>query len=206
MSKIKCSLTVSEGLHLCNQLIQGTPIQDKLIKYKIERNIYFETLDDLGQIGRSYWLKFLARHKDYIRRKTPKKFSLDRSSWTTYMNFDDMYRHVEEVMIKSKIARRLETSVWMDEANNVLESEDNSIGCKVEVDLFRPEMALVLDKVGCNTSQECNNAVGGELFLSGKNLHPYRTVSTRHNHFTVLGVTALSGEPVLCVVIISEKK
>lgn len=42
MSRIKRSLTVSEGLHLCNQLIKGTPVQEKLIQFKLERNIYFE--------------------------------------------------------------------------------------------------------------------------------------------------------------------
>ena len=76
----------------------------------------------------------------------------------------------------------------------------------MEVELTRPDLALVFDEVGCNTSQECDNSVGGELFLTGKYDQPYRSVSTRHSHFTVLGVTALSGEPVLCVVIITGKK
>ena len=67
-------------------------------------------------------------------------------------------------------------------------------------------MALVLDEVGCNTSQETDNAVGGELLLTGRDDQAYCSVATRTNHFTVLGVTALSGDPVLCVVIISGKK
>lgn len=122
------------------------------------------------------------------------------------MNFDDMYKHVEDVMVQSKIARRLEQPKFMDIDGNEVDSESEAVGCKVQVELTHPDMALVLDEVGCNTSQECDNAIGGKLFLTGKNDQPYRSVSSRHSHFTVLGVTALSGEPVLCVVIISGKK
>lgn len=114
MSKIKCSLTVSEGLHLCNQLIAGTDVQQRLIDFKTSQNIYAETPEDLGRVGRYYWNKFLKRNWRKIKSKTPKKFSLDQSMWTTYMNFGNMYHHVEEVMVESKIATRLPESVWMN--------------------------------------------------------------------------------------------
>lgn len=206
MSKIKRSLTVSEGLYLCNQLIADTEIQNKLIDFKISRNIFAEKMEDLGKVGRHYWKKFLARNRSKIRSKTPKKFSLDRSSWTTFMNFEDMYEHVEKVMVESNIAKKLPSAQWMDMYGKVVQEEHEACGCKVEVELQRPDLALVLDEVGCNLSQELDNAIGGELYLTGRDDEAYRSVSTRYNHFTVLGVTSLSGEPVLCVVIIAGKK
>ena len=206
MSKIKWSLSVSEGLHLCNQLIADTDIQKKLIDFKLSRNIFSEVPEDLGTVGRHYWKKFLKRNKQRIRSKTPKKIALDRTQWTTYMNFDDMYHHVEEVMIDSNIAERLPEPQWMDASGRVVDNEHEGNGYKVEVDLKRPDMALVLDEVGCNTSQETDNAIGGELLLTGRDEQAYWSVVTPTNHFTVLGVTALSGDPVLCVVIISGKK
>ena len=54
MGKIKRSLTLTEGLHLYNQLISCTEIQGKLIEYKISRYIYVKTTEDLGKVGRHY--------------------------------------------------------------------------------------------------------------------------------------------------------
>ena len=69
-----------------------------------------------------------------------------------------------------------------------------------------PDMALVMDEVGCNLSQDSDNNVGGEKFLTGRHDEPYHAVSNRNSHFTVLGITVLDGSPVLCIVIISKKK
>ena len=63
-----------------------------------------------------------------------------------------------------------------------------------------------MDNVGCNTLQESDHAVGGEKLLTGKDDQAYRSVSTHHHHFTVIGIMLLSGEAVLCVVIIAGKK
>ena len=104
MLKIKCSLTMTEGLHLCNKLIAGTEIQEKLIQFKISRNIYAESPEELGRVGRHYWKRFLRRNRQELRAKPGRKFAIDRSSWSTLMNFSDMYDHVEAVMVESNIA------------------------------------------------------------------------------------------------------
>lgn len=94
----------------------------------------------------------------------------------------------------------------MDANGRVVQNENKAMGCKVKVYLDPPNLALVLDEVGCNISQELDNPIGGELFLTGENNKVYRSVSTWHHHLPVIGVTALSGEPVLCVVIIVGKR
>ena len=206
MSKIKRSLTLTKGLHLCNQLIEDTPIQEKLIEYKLSRNIYASSTQELGRVGKHYWKKFLRRNRDAIRAKPGRKFALDRSSWTTIMNFSDMYEHVKQVMIDSKIATRLPEPQWMDKHGVIVDEEEPAAGCKVEVTLNRPDLALVMDEVGCNLSQDSDKRAGSELFLTGKDDEAYKSISTKHKHFTVMGVTALNGYPVLCVVVISGKK
>ena len=152
---------MSEGLHLCNELIAGTEIQQKLIEFKISRQIYAGSVADLGRVGRHYWKKFLPRNKNELRAKPGRKYAVDRSSWTTIMNFSDMYEHVEEIMCQSNIAHKLSSPQWMDKDGNVLENEEGSLGCKVQVSLDRPDCALVLDEVGCNLSQDCDNRIGG---------------------------------------------
>ena len=193
MSKIKRSLTMTEGLHLCNELITGTEIQQRLLDFKISRNIYAESLEALGRVGRHYWKKFLKRNRNELRAKPGRKFALDRSSWSTIMNFSDMYDHVESVMVDSNIAHKLETPQWVDRSGNIVENEEDSQGCKVEVSIDCPDCAIVMDEVGCNLSQDCDNRVGGELYLTGRQDEAYKSISTRHQHFTVLGLTALDG-------------
>ena len=79
---------------------------------------------------------------------------------------------------------------WTNKNGNILDSESElAYGCKAEMVLDRPDCALVMDKVGCNPSQECDNRVGRELYLTGKNDEAYNSVSSKHIHFTVLGVT-----------------
>ena len=165
MSKIKRSLTLTEGLHLCNELISGTEIQQKLIEFKISRNIYAESVEDLGHVGRHYWKKFLKRNSNELKAKPGRKYAIDRSSWTTIMNFSDMYEHVEEVMCESKIAHKLSVPQWVNKDGEVVEDEADSIGCKVQVQLDRPDCALVLDEVGCNLSQDCDKRVRGGDFI-----------------------------------------
>ena len=47
--------------------------------------------------------------------KERKKYALDCSLWTTFMNFDDMYSHIEKAMVEdSHIATKLPQPVWMN--------------------------------------------------------------------------------------------
>ena len=37
---------------------------------------------------------------------------------------------------------------------------EQGFGCKAEITIFRPDMALVMDEVGCNLLQEMDHVVG----------------------------------------------
>ena len=63
-----------------------------------------------------------------------------------------------------------------------------------------------LDECGCNLTQEGDNNVGGELYLTGINEKAYHCVSTCHSHFTVIPVTLLNGHLLMCIVIVSGKR
>ena len=41
MNKLKRSLTASDGLQLINELIDNTPIQQRLKEWKIKKQIYY---------------------------------------------------------------------------------------------------------------------------------------------------------------------
>ena len=70
----------------------------------------------------------------------------------------------------------------------------------------RWQLTFALDEVGCNLSQEKDDAKGGKIFLCGVDDVPYQCSSTKNSHFTCLGLTTLAGEGLMCVIILQGKK
>ena len=44
-------------------------------------------------LGRGYWQGFMARNGREVESKRGEKFAADRDNWSTYQNFDSMYKH-----------------------------------------------------------------------------------------------------------------
>jgi hypothetical protein len=78
-------------------------------------------------------------------------------------------------------------------------------GLKVKVDL-KNDMCLVLDEVGSNLNMVSDGHVGGKRYICEKGDEPKTPSSKKEKHFTCLGLTSLSGEQVMCVVIVDSMK
>ena len=207
MSHMKKPLNVSSGLNFINDSISGTIMQKWLIDWKLKHNIYYKDKEDLGKVGNNFWRGFMRRNGSRLKIKAGKRFAVDRANFTTYLNFKDMYDHIEQVLVdESKVATRFDEPVWMNKDGEVVDNESESYGLKVPIDLHRPDMCVVLDEVGCNISQEKDGAKGGERYICGIDQEPYLSSATKNCHFTVLGLTTLDGEGLMCVVIIQGKK
>ena len=208
MSNIKRSLKPSECLMLINELIDGTEIQNHLIDWKINKNIFHKDRNDLGKLGWNYWRSFLKRNSDTLKSKLGRNYAYDRSNFSNYLNFADMYDHIERILVEeSKIAERIPQPVWMNLEAKEVTNEMDADGCKVTINITRPDMALVLDECGCNLSQEGDSGNrSSQLVVGGTKHTAYDTIATKHNHFTVLGITRLDGVAIMCVIIINGKK
>ena len=126
------------------------------------------------------------------------KIKIDRTVWSTYRNFDQMYNQVGQEMIKAKIVRVIDPS-WMDAKEHVVKEVD-AFGCKVNLDTTRPYMIFTMDEVGGNIKQKGDDAVGGQLILCEKGKTPQQKISTKDKQYTVIGLTNLEGLAVMCVV------
>ena len=200
MARIRQSLSPSKGLKLVNDMIEGTELQEDLVKWK-----EIHTSNSSGTVVKKYWGNFMRRHGDIIRSKRGQKYSLDRSNWSTYANFKDMYDHNIEEMEEAGVAKRRDIPVWMDRTGNVCD-ESEAVGCKVTHDLIHPEMCVVGDEVGGNLNMAGDGHVGGERYLCEKNSVPQQKTSTKDKHFTLLPLTLLTGQPLMCILIIAGKK
>jgi hypothetical protein len=204
LAKLGSPISCGQGVHIINDLIRGTVYQEQLIEYKKKQGIV-QSEDKLGMIGHNYWYAFLERNKDKLETKKGRKFELDRSKWTKYRNFKKMYDDIEDDMVDAGVAIRLDEPVWMDKEGNRVE-EKNSVGFKVRSKLTRPDMCVVMDEVGCNLSMMKDGHAGGQKFVVGKGNEAKLKGTKKEKHFTCLGLTLLSGEPLMCVVLIDGQK
>ena len=200
MAQIRQCLTPAEAIQLINSLIVGTQVQEDLIKFKQK---FSNNVD--GTVGVGYWRAFKKRNKHLIRSKKGKRYELNRANWSTYANFAQMYEQIYDEMEEAGLAVKFASPKWMDKLGNEVLKE-NSFGCMVTHDLLFPEMCLVMDEVGGNTSQKGDGHKGGQLMICAKDMVPQQKASTNDKHFTLLGLTALTGDPVMCVLIIEGKK
>ena len=115
---------------------------------------------------------------------------------------------ISEKLIEAGLAKRLDVPVWETrEGVTVSDDEkDKAFGCKVKIEITHPEMVIVADEVGCNTSQTGDGHVDGETYMCGKNKVPQKRASKKDKHFTLLGLTLLTGEPLMCVIIFAGEK
>ena len=118
-----------------------------------------------------------------------------------------MYQHIEDILVyDSKVASKFDKPKWMNGIGEEVFCENDSVGCKVSIDIKRPDMCIVMDEVGCNLSQENDNNNGGKKFVCEVDGQPYQSVATKSNHFTCLGLTLLDEQALMCVVMIVGKK
>ena len=196
--------SVEEGKYLIQSMINGTIHQKRYADFK--RNMLMKrtniTIDEtlLGQIGSSYYYGFLARNRRKIRSNRGRRFELNRAKWTSFRNFHHMYHDVESLMVEANVATSLDSPMFMDEYGNEV-NENLSYGCKVQTRLDLPECCIVMDEVGGDINMINDSYVGNMKFLSRPGQVPKINATKKSKKFTLLGLTSLSGKPILCVLI-----
>ena len=200
MSRIGDPLTPSCAIALINDLISGTKYQNCLEEFKRKHCGQTEK-EKLGKIGYKYWTNFKGRNAHLIVTRKGQKFELDRSQWTTYTNFWAMYNRFGDEMEYASVAQLFDEPQWMDREGTICQNEELAFGCKVTHNILRSDMILVMDEVGSDTSQKGDGAIGGEKFVCEKGTTPKENCSTKSKHWTLIGLTALDGTPVMCIII-----
>jgi len=196
---IRASLTPSDGIRLIKSSIIDTAVQKDLIVWNHK---YSHIRHNVDQVGAGYRQGFMRRNKHLIVSRKGQKYELNRSNWTTYKNFAQMYESIEEELIAAGVATLLDELVWISTNGDVVKEKDE-YGCKVTIDITKPEMCVVADEVGGNMSQKGDGLVGGELMLIKPGQVAQRNISTKDKHYTLLGLILLTGEPLICVVIMA---
>jgi hypothetical protein len=206
MGKIRQPLTVGETIDLANSLIEGKEQQQQLIRWKLRCNPDLP-LEAKGRIGYGWFQGFKKRHGSRLVTKRGERFAADRADWSKYMYIKQMYDVIYDNMVEAGIAEEIEDPITMDIHGNMVEKDDpQKFGLPCDITVLYPEFILFADETGCNTNQKKDGHLGGTKYVVERNTVPKEISSTCDKHFTVLGVTAASGEPVPCVVIFASEQ
>ena len=112
-----------------------------------------------------------------------------------------MYDLVYDRMEEARILEALDEPIWMNRKGEIVMSAEEALWMKVIHRVKHPEYMLFVGEVGNNTNMKDNGKVGGERLLKEKVQRAKITAMTSDAHFTVLGFTAATGEPVMCAII-----
>jgi hypothetical protein len=190
-------------LALANDLVKDTGIEEKVIAFKKK---YCGINCNTADLGPKYYEDFMKRNGHLLESKRGEKFANDRSEWSSYTNFEFMYDDIYDELVKSGNATKHNEALFFDKNGNRVETEEEAFGLPTQYVLIRPENVFHMDECGNNTNQKKDGPKGGSKMVCKKGTTPKIICATTDTHFTVLGVTASSNHPVMCVVIFAGEK
>jgi hypothetical protein len=117
--------------------------------------------------------------------------------------YDDVYGRLHEM----GIAEKLSEAVWRDRDNNIV-TEADAYGQKTAYSLIptQAHKLIMVDEVGENISHKGDGNAGGHKFMVAADMRAQVRNYFKDNHFTVLGFTAATGDPVMYAIIIAASK
>ena len=104
----------------------------------------------------------MKRYAHRLQSKRGKKYELERASWSTYLNFVEMYDAIEDQLIKAGVATRLPSPQAMDRSGKAVDDSKDAFGYKVTCEITHRHMIFVGDEVGANINYTGDGNRGGE--------------------------------------------
>ena len=201
LAEMNVPLTVGQTLPFINDLCSDHTIHSYIKKNRMNDQNWLGDEPNICKLGEKWFKNFLKRYKHMVRPQKPCTYDMHKKNYTTFVNFNQMYLNCEEAMISSGVAARRDVPVWVNEKGEIVDEKD-STGYKSSAILTYPEYCFAFDETGNNTSMEKDGNIGNTKVMGPTYAKTRACSSLKDKHFTVLGVTAFTGEPVLCVVII----
>ena len=132
--------------------------------------------------------------------KRGEKFASSRADWTKKSNISQMFDVIYDELVDAKVAVVREEPVFTDREGNIVE-ESKAFGLLQDIEVTHPEYILFGDETGCNTSQKKDGHIAGTKYVCTPKTTPQLRCSTSDHRFTMLLITAGTGDAVCCVII-----
>ncbi len=122
LANMRVPILSSQGLSLCNSIIEGTQFQNDAVAYK---KLYCWTTTE--KLGQSYCRGFLRRNTRLLRAKKAVKNETKCSERCTYESMKEMYTEVYSHLADSHLAVKHPGPVWRN-ADEEIVDENQALG------------------------------------------------------------------------------
>jgi hypothetical protein len=117
-----------------------------------------------------------------------------------------MYDFIYDNLAEKVLAEVWETEKMLDKEGNEVTNKEDMYGHPTKYNLTHPEKLIFVDEVGDNNSQANDGNKRGTTYITGKGWRAQQKNSFTDCHYTTIGFTATTGEPVMCAVIIAADR
>jgi hypothetical protein len=146
----------------------------------------------------------MSRYSDILHTTKINKKDLNRIEWATYENVEKMYRVVYKEMVVAEIAEELETDVYFDSHNNIVEIDDESIfGTTSNIKMTDKSYLIFVDETGSSTNLKRDKTFGKKV-IAEQGCSGAKGAIASDLRYTTMGFTAGNGELIMCCIIMSS--
>ncbi|OEU06566.1 hypothetical protein FRACYDRAFT_254435 [Fragilariopsis cylindrus CCMP1102] len=181
----------------------------KLVHHSKWRNKYLQDgiYPERAELGDSWFDGFAKRWKHEVQFKNAQNVAYNRTEHVTYRKFVEMYENVYGLLLKDGYAEPMLHPKYYDKLGNECDEDDiDRFGELVDIRFKHPELVLVADECGTNTNMSKEKmSSGNKKHMSTRGIDAKIPACTSDCHFTTMVWTALTGEPVMAVVIIEKE-
>ena len=109
----------------------------------------------------------MRRSKVILQTAKGYRHAANKDAWSTPENLKQMYEMIYDQSVYAGVAIRLpeHEHYWVNDNGERVETEAESAGCKVTVELIHPEMVIFGDEVGTDVCQEEDGHIGGQTYV-----------------------------------------
>ena len=203
-ARMRQPVTAGDAIAFANSLLDGSGTLEDLKDFHVTCG---RSITDIGALGNTWWRNFLKRHPA-LRSSKPVPFPNRRMTWSTYENFKIMYEDTYAIWERCGVAERLDAPAFIDRDGRVMSDEEGRQKnmLRSTYRLLHPDGALNADEIGHNTNTTKDKLQRNEKRIHLKGERAQKIASETDVAWTMLAVTALTGHPVCCVVIMEGKR
>jgi hypothetical protein len=155
-------VTTGEGIALATSLIKNTELERKVQAF--QTSCYEK---DTWSLRNLYWKGFIRRHAESLSLAEGNQVAACQTKWMTYEYVLEMYSLVYyEQMVDAGVARNLpiDEQFWTYNLREIVQTEVEVLGCKIDIDIEHPEWILFGDEVGTDISQKNDGQIAGTMY------------------------------------------
>ncbi len=163
--------------------------------------------EQLGHVGMGYYNRFMKQFGKFLESTADQRFAVNRSDWLKPGYLETMYNAIYSIFADAGVASSMVEPVAYDISGSLVEvGSPFQYGLPCKIIIHHKDFILFGDETGINTNQMDDGQVDGTKYVVPHGCVPLIQANSSEHRANVLPFTAASGDSVICVVIVENKR